>query len=63
MKCGDLPWPLQPKLLRVLQEKELSRLGSAVRIASTCRLVAGNAIEDLAETVKRNEFRSGSVLR
>ena len=35
-EIGDLPLSLQPKLLRVLQEKEFERLGAVVRITSTC---------------------------
>jgi len=55
-EVGDIPLELQPKLLRVLQEQEFERLGSARTIRVDVRLVtATNA--DLAQKVAENQFR------
>jgi len=61
-EIGDLPLALQPKLLRVLQEQEFERLGSGRTHRINVRLVAATH-RDLAETVKRNEFRSDLYYR
>src|ERR1700751_3996173 len=61
-EIGDLPLALQPKLLRVLQEKEFERLGSGRTHRINVRLVAATH-RDLAEMVKRNEFRSDLYYR
>jgi formate hydrogenlyase transcriptional activator len=55
-EIGDLPLALQPKLLRVLQEQELERLGSGRTHHINVRLVAATH-RDLAQMVARNEFR------
>src|SRR5580692_9366988 len=39
-EIGDLPLELQPKLLRVLQEREFERLGSAQTVRVDVRVVA-----------------------
>ena len=61
-EIGDIPLPLQPKLLRVLQEKEFERLGSGRTHRVDVRLVAATH-QDLAQMVKRNEFRSDLYYR
>jgi formate hydrogenlyase transcriptional activator len=55
-EVGDIPLALQPKLLRVLQEQEFERLGSARTHQVDVRLVAATH-RDLADMVKRGEFR------
>jgi len=61
-EIGDIPQALQPKLLRVLQEQEFERLGSARTHQVDVRLVAATN-RDLTDMVKRNEFRSDLYYR
>jgi formate hydrogenlyase transcriptional activator len=61
-EIADIPLPLQPKLLRVLQEQEFERLGSGRTHRVDVRLVAATH-QDLAQMVKRNEFRSDLYYR
>ena len=61
-EIGDLPLALQPKLLRVLQEREFERVGSGRTHRINVRLVAATH-RDLAEMVRRNEFRSDLYYR
>ena len=61
-EIGDIPLPLQPKLLRVLQEQEFERLGSGRTHRVDVRLVAATH-QDLAQMVKRSEFRSDLYYR
>jgi transcriptional regulator with GAF, ATPase, and Fis domain len=55
-EVGDLQIELQPKLLRVLQEGQLDRLGSPHTISVDVRVVAATN-RDLAEDVRQNRFR------
>ena len=55
-EVGDIPAPLQPKLLRVLQEQEFERLGSCRTHHVDVRLVAATN-RDLTQMVERREFR------
>ena len=61
-EVGDIPLPLQPKLLRVLQEQDFERLGSGRTHQVDVRLVAATH-RNLLEMVKRNEFRSDLYYR
>lgn len=61
-EIGDLPLATQPKLLRVLQERELERLGSGKTHRIDIRLIAATH-RDLTEMVMRNEFRSDLYYR
>jgi formate hydrogenlyase transcriptional activator len=61
-EVGDIPLPLQPKLLRVLQEQEFERLGSGRTHQVDVRLVAATH-RNLIEMVKRAEFRSDLYYR
>ena len=55
-EIGDIPLALQPKLLRVLQEKEFERLGSGRTHQSNVRLIAATHCH-LTEMVERGAFR------
>ena len=61
-EIGDIPLALQPKLLRVLQDREFERLGSGRTHRTDVRLVAATH-RNLAEMVRRNEFRSDLYYR
>jgi formate hydrogenlyase transcriptional activator len=55
-EVGDIPPALQPKLLRVLQEQEFERLGSARTHRADVRLVAATN-RDLTEMMRQGAFR------
>src|SRR5882762_7267884 len=61
-EVGDIPPALQPKLLRVLQEQEFERLGSARTHRVDVRLVAATN-RDLTGMAKRGEFRNDLYYR
>ncbi|BCA55180.1 Sigma54 dependent transcriptional regulator [Nitrospira sp. KM1] len=61
-EIGDLPLPLQAKLLRVLEEGEMRAVGSVQMKKVSARFIAATN-QELAEKVKRNEFRKDLFFR
>jgi formate hydrogenlyase transcriptional activator len=61
-EVGDIPLGLQPKLLRVLQEQEVERLGGTRTYRVNVRLVAATN-RGLASMVERNQFREDLYYR
>lgn len=61
-EINQMPLTLQPKLLRVLQEKEVDRIGGAKSIPVDVRIIAASN-KDLKEMVKSGEFREDLYYR
>jgi two-component system nitrogen regulation response regulator GlnG len=61
-EIGDMPLDLQAKLLRVLQEKEITRTGGSATIPVDVRIVAATN-QDLKEKVRAKEFREDLFYR
>jgi formate hydrogenlyase transcriptional activator len=61
-EVGEIPYDLQPKLLRVLQDHEFEKLGSVKTVKVNLRLVAATN-RDLARSVMEREFRSDLFYR
>ena len=61
-EVGDIPLELQPKLLRVLQEREFERLGSSRTVRVNVRLVAATS-RNLLEMADERQFRSDLYYR
>jgi NtrC-family two-component system response regulator AlgB len=61
-EIGDLPLEIQPKLLRLLQEREYERLGENVTRSATLRIIAATN-RDLKQRVAEGAFREDLYFR
>jgi transcriptional regulator with PAS, ATPase and Fis domain/tetratricopeptide (TPR) repeat protein len=61
-EIGDMPIEMQAKLLRVLQERRVHRIGGTREVALDARVIA-TTNRDLEETVSRGHFRSDLLFR
>ena len=61
-EIGDMPWALQAKLLRVLEEKSFKRVGGTVNIEVNFRVIASTN-RNLARMVEKGTFRDDLFYR
>lgn len=61
-EIGDMPLPLQVKLLRVLQEREFQRLGGTRTIKLKARVIAATN-KDIIEEIRKGRFRQDLFFR
>jgi len=61
-EIGDMPLPMQTKLLRAIQEREITRVGADQPVAVSFRLVCATH-RDLAERVRAGSFREDLYYR
>ena len=61
-EIGDLPLPLQAKLLRVIEERTLRRVGGSANIPVDIRFMSATN-RDLKEAVAKGEFREDLYYR
>jgi formate hydrogenlyase transcriptional activator len=61
-EIGDLPLELQPKLLRVMQERQFERLGGAATIHTDVRVICATH-RNLGEMISERQFRADLFYR
>jgi DNA-binding NtrC family response regulator len=55
-EIGDMPLPLQAKILRVLEERTFEKVGSNTPVPADCRVIVAT-YRNLSELVKQGKFR------
>lgn len=61
-EIGDLPLPLQPKLLRFIQDHEYERIGDSITRKADVRVIAATNV-DLEKAVRDSRFREDLFYR
>ena len=61
-EIGDMPFEVQVNLLRVLQNREVSRIGSTKTVQIDVRVISATH-QNLLEAIQRNQFRSDLYYR
>src|SRR5205807_6480644 len=61
-EIAEMPLDLQPKLLRVLQEREFQRIGSSETVSVDLRIIAASNV-DLGKRVDEGKFREDLFYR
>jgi len=61
-EIGDMPLALQVKLLRVLQEKELNRVGGSTAVPVNVRIIAATH-KDIEKLIAKGQFREDLFYR
>jgi two-component system response regulator HydG len=61
-EIGDIPLSMQVKILRVLQEKEIERVGDSTPIKIDCRIISATH-RDLSAMIARDAFREDLFYR
>jgi len=61
-EIGDIPLPMQVKILRVLQEKEFERVGDSMPVKVDVRIISATH-RDLPDMIGKNQFREDLFYR
>ncbi len=61
-EIGDMPLPLQAKLLRVLQDREFQRVGGTRNVSVNIRIIAATN-RDLKQAIRAGQFREDLFFR
>ena len=61
-EIGEMSLSMQAKLLRVLQEREVTRIGSTKKIKIKCRIISATH-KDLTEEINKGNFREDLYYR
>ena len=61
-EIGDMPFDMQVKLLRVLEEKQIQRIGSTKTISVNCRIISATH-QNLEKAIAEKDFREDLFYR